>query len=582
MHLLPYNYFADRQDNGLGLLRLADLISSLRQTAGGPTLLCDNGDFLQGNPLADYVATSFQGDETHPMVAEMNALGFDAVTLGNHEFDFGLTYLQNVLKDTQCAVVSANFRAALSPEIAQAFTILTRDLPCDDGVTRTINIGITGFAPPRFQDAGDAMAIHVEDIVTSAQNIIPKMKNAGADIIVALAHCGIGQTDHTPMMENAAVPLAAVEGVDALLLGHTHAQFPQAELDPSSIIDPVAGTIHGTPAVMGGFYGQSLGVIDLNLGWYQQAWRVTGSEVRVVQPDQAKATKFATTPVLDAAHSETLTQMRAPIAQTRVPVQNHLATIVPDHSMQLLAEAMIDAARIGAKTEAPIIAAVAPFRFGGRFGLGQYINIPPGPITLRHAAAIFPFSDHLCAVRRSGIQIRNWLERSAAHYGQIAENVRHQPLINPLSAHYNCDALFGLTYDIDLRQPSRFDVYGTLVNKHAYRISNIALDGVPLDDDGAYTVATNSFRKQGGGNFEIIPPTDTLWTSGMQLRDILIAALRQQAIIDTAIKPIWRFLPIEDATAQFDTETQPNFGLPQNITLRCAKSTGLSTFDFQF
>lgn len=582
MHLLAYNYFADRVDHGLGLMRMADVIRRLRADAQVPTLLCDNGDFLQGNPLADQVAATLQDDEIHPMIAAMNALEYDAVTLGNHEFDYGVSFLRRVLKDAQPAVVSANIAVSSGPPLAKAFTILERKVPCDDGVSRPLRIGLTGFGPPQLCRQDDAETVSVADIVGTAHQVVPSIKAAGADIVIALAHCGLGHVSHHEMMENAAVPLAAVDGIDALLLGHTHAQFPNVQGSQNAPIDQAAGTIHGKPAVMAGFYGQSLGVIDLTMAWRDDHWHIDGSHVRLVQPQTGARATHLGTPAIHTAHTRTLSQMRAPIAHTNVPVQSHFATVAPDMSMQLLACAMSAAVQTATGTTQSVLAAVSPFRFGGRNGLGQYIDIAPGPVTLRDAAAIFPFADSLCAVRRSGAQIRAWLERSASHYRQISPSIIRQPLIHAQSPHYNCDALYGMTYEIDLSQPARFDVHGTVVDPAATRLRNVRINGQPLQDNASYTVATNSFRARGGGNFAPIPADDMLWTSPAKLRDILIDALRTKATIDAPVTPVWSFRPITGAIAQFQANARTDLHLPDHITRHPDTTSEPATFDIRF
>lgn len=147
MHLLGYDYFGDRKDDRIGLAGLADLISGLRARAPQATLLFDNGDFLQGNPLADMLAAAHPATDTHPMIAAMNSLGYDALTLGNHEFDYGVPFLRRMLADAEPAVVCANISVKDASPLAVPYTLLTRHLMCDDGIARAIRIGVTGFAP---------------------------------------------------------------------------------------------------------------------------------------------------------------------------------------------------------------------------------------------------------------------------------------------------------------------------------------------------------------------------------------------------------------------------------------------------
>lgn len=585
MHLLGYDYFGDRADTRLGLAQLAGLITQLRAEMADATLLFDNGDFLQGNPLADMLATHLPAVSPHPMIAAMNSLSYDALTLGNHEFDFGLPFLRNALADAKPAIVNANLIVRDGPPLAEPYRILDRDLMCDDGVRRPIRIGVTGFAPPNFvlhETHKDANQIDIADIVDAARRVVPAIRANGADLVVALCHAGLGGADHVQGMENAAIPLAAVDGIDVLLMGHTHGQFPDHAMAGTSAVDPVNGQIHGKPAMMAGLFGTSLGVMDLQLHKGPQGWRIERHATQLLKPD-TQSLKFARArdqieAIAQDAHARTLTQMRQPIARTRVPIHSYFATVQPDMSLQLVADAMRASVSANLICDVPVLAAVSPFRFGGRDGLGHYMDIPCGPITLRDAAAMFPFADGLYAVRRTGAQITSWLERAASHYHQLEPDRTFQPLLNPLSPGYNCDAIFGLTYEIDLRSPARFDPYGNLVAPGARRIGDLSFNNVAVKDDDIFIVATNSFRAKAGGGFPQIAKADILWRAQTKLRDILIQSLRTRQEITAKTTPVWRFRPIAGASAQFPAAPQAIAHLPEGITHNGTCADGLETF----
>lgn len=588
MHLLGYDYFADQCDGRLGLASLVDNILDLRADNAGATLLFDNGDFLQGNPLGDILAATLGVNETHPMIAAMNCLRYDAITLGNHDFDYGVPFLRRALGRIKADVVSANICCVDGPSLAAPFRILKRDVACNDGVVRPVKIGVTGFAPPQSADRNNASprsAIKVDDIVQTARRVVPQIKDAGADVVVALCHSGIGSHSETLLMENAAIPLATIDGLDVLLAGHTHEQFPDAQRPVSANINPSAGTLHSKPAVMAGYYGTSLGVIDIHLAWSSDGWVMQDQSVTLVKPDPRPRHKSAQRREIEQlatkAHTATLAHIRKPIAETSAPIQNYFATIRPDLGMQLLAQAMRDAVPQDLR-DAPVLAAVSPFQFGGRNSLGHFIDIPAGWVTLRDAAAIFPFADTLCAVRRSGAQVKDWLERAAAHYNWITPDNTRQELLNPQSAGYHCDAFHGLTYEIDLALPARFNACGHEVMPAASRIRNIALNGRAIADDDVFIVAANSFRASGGGGYAAIPDTDIVWTSPDKLREILIRSLQQRKVISDETESIWRFTPITGAVAQFQSAPRAIRHVGQAITHKGAGTNGFETYSLAF
>jgi 2',3'-cyclic-nucleotide 2'-phosphodiesterase/3'-nucleotidase len=593
MQLLGYDYFADRPDNRIGLVNLAALIKRLRTAPNITTILCDNGDLIQGTPLADHLADTLRPDATHPMIAALNLLDYDAMTPGNHDFDFGLKFLRQALRGARFPVVSANLHVPAGDALAQPFTILKREVQCDDGHSRSLHIGITGFGPPQIADwdySSHEGLVAAEDIVRAAKRVVPKIKSAGADIIIALCHSGIGSATPVDRMENAAVPLAAIPGIDVVVAGHTHDSFPNAELPATAQVDPINGALHGKPTVLASSFGKALGVIDLDLGWQSTGWTIGTHKVRLERPTPGARAKGSLQcqlgNLVQHAHDETLGQMRKPIAQTAKPIHSYLATVAPDFPQQLLANAMKDAARRGMPAHAaggmPLLAATAPFRFGGRSGLGQFISISPGPITLHDAVAIFPFADRLVAARRTGADLMAWLERAASYYNQIAPGTSDRALINPQHAGYHCDTISDLSYEIDLTQPARFNAHGKCIRPDAARITSLCWNGNPVAATDQFIVATTSFRAQGGGGFATIPEKDIHYRTTRKMRDVLMDYLSRQGTIDPAIAANWRFAPNPGAAALFESATETADDLPSNITLMNPTRPGLSRYRISF
>lgn len=576
MQLLPYDYFSDQIQAGRGLIHLADQIDALRSEAGVTTLLFDNGDFLQGNPLADFLASQPDTAEVHPMIAAFNTLRYDAVTLGNHEFNYGLPFLRAVLRDALFPVTCANIRQIEGPALARPYVVLDRDVPCDDGTCRRVRIGIVGFVTPqitRWDRAALDGQLVAGDIVETARDYVPRIKAAGADIIVALCHSGIAATDHTPGMENAAVPLAAVDGIDVILTGHTHEIFPGGSQSANAAVDPCLGRLHGKPTVMAGFYGNCLGVIDLDLRFGPDGVVIANHASRLHQVPASASTDSALQVGLrshvQAAHAATLAEIRRPIARTKLRLHSYFSAVSPDLPQQLLAGAQLRATQRAlhgtAHGHLPVLSASASFRSGGRAGPGHFIDIAPGPIMLRDAAAIYPFINVLCAVRRTGAQLRDWLEWAAAHFNQITPGQHDQGLINLQIPAYDCDTIFGLTYRFDLTQPARFGPQGAVANPRASRLRDLRHDGRPVHDDDVFVVATNGYRANGGGGGPAIQADDILHSTAQTTRDILIADLRDRAVIaDTSALP-WTFAPIADTSATFRSAPAARDHLPDGV-----------------
>ena len=221
-HVEPYDYYADKPNDTLGLARTATIIAGLRAEATN-SITVDNGDYMQGNPMADYIAYSkgLKEGDTHPVIAGMNALGYDVGTLGNHEFNYGVPFLDLVNAKADFPIVCANFAKKLgaSPREDDLYTkpyvILDRELSDGSGATFPIRIGFIGFVPPQIMlwDRGHLEGQFVtRDIVEAAKAWVPQMKEEGAEIIVALSHSGIDTGSFSDGMENASLYVAASMG----------------------------------------------------------------------------------------------------------------------------------------------------------------------------------------------------------------------------------------------------------------------------------------------------------------------------------------------------------------------------------
>ncbi|MFM7443505.1 MAG: metallophosphoesterase, partial [Tabrizicola sp.] len=381
--LMPYDYCANRPNVSMGLGAVSRQIAEARGEAPN-NLLFDNGDFLQGSPIADFAATA-RRRRAHPVITAFNTLGYDAATLGNHEFDYGLRFLSQALTDARFPVVSANIAKRLGKSPARdktlvpPFAILRRRIVDHAGKAHLIRVGVIGFAPPQIQewdrDTPDG-GVLTRDILAAAQTWLPRLRARGADIIVALAHTGIGDLVPKNGTENAATALAALPEVDAVVAGHSHQVFPGPDIPASAAVDPVAGRLAGKPAVMPGHSASHIGIIDLELERSRtgpRRWRVVDASTRV---GLRSATPVAATPALHQAlapdHRAALAWSRRHLGETRVPLHTHFATVTPSAALDLIAEAKATYVREAlagtAWEDLPILASAAPFRTGGRSG----------------------------------------------------------------------------------------------------------------------------------------------------------------------------------------------------------------------
>lgn len=576
VHVFPYDYYADKEVDTVGLARTASIVKSIRAEATN-TLMLDNGDFLQGNPMGDYIAyeRGMKEGDMHPVIQAMNTLGFDASTLGNHEFNYGLDFLMKSLAGANFPVVSANVvkKVGAKPSddetLVKPYVLLDRKLTDGAGEQHDIKIGIIGFVPPQIMNWDRRHLegkVQARDILDAARSWVPQMKEAGADIIIALSHSGIGAAKEEDLMENASVPLAAVEGIDAIMTGHSHLVFPSGSYADYPGVDVSQGTIHGKPATMGGFWGSHLGLIDLMLERDGGRWRIVShsAEARAISQrneDRSVMALVESDPEILASvqqdHDETLAYVRRAVGKTDADLHSYFALVADDPSVQIVSNAQtwyIEQMLKGTEHEGlPILSAAAPFKAGGRGGPEYYTDVPKGDVAIKNVADLYLYPNTARAVRVTGAQVKDWLERSAGMFNQITPGQQDQPLLSDSFPSYNFDVIDGVSYQIDLSQPSKFGSKGEIQNPKASRITNLQFDGQPIDLKAEFIIATNNYRASGGGEFPGALGDTIVFEGPDTNRDVIVRYIVEKGTISPRADANWRFAPMEGTSVLFET-----------------------------
>ena len=576
VHVFPYDYYADKPRDTVGLARTAALIKGIRNEATN-SLLIDNGDFLQGNPMGDYIAyeRGMKDGDMHPVIEAMNTLGFDASTLGNHEFNYGLEFLTKALAGANFPVVNANVVKEMGSDptkdktLIPPYVILDHKVTDGSGAEHDIKVGLIGFVPPQVMGwdrrhlEGNVQA---RDILETAKAYLPQMKEAGADIIVALSHSGIGSADASDGMENASVPLASMEGIDAILTGHSHLVFPSPGYADFAGADVDAGTLMGTPATMGGFWGSHMGLIDLLVEKEGNEWRVVSAESEA-RPISKRNEDRSTTALVEsdpdvlasvqAEHDETLAYVRRAVGKTDAPLHSYFALVADDPSVQIVSIAQlwyIEQMMKGTEHEGlPILSAAAPFKAGGRGGPEYFTDVPKGDVAIKNVSDLYLYPNTARAVRVTGQQVKDWLERSAGMFNQVEPGAQDVVLLNPDFPSYNFDVIDGVEYQIDLSQPSKYDPKGVLLDDNASRITGLSYNGAPLDLAAEFIIATNNYRAGGGGSFPGASPETTVFEGPDTNRDVIVRYIVEKGTISPRADANWSFKPMEGTTVLFDT-----------------------------
>lgn len=527
--LLAYDYYAgETTEHGLALL--APLIDSVRAANPGRVFLFDSGDLLQGNPLA-YVASrearhgrdgAAPDASGNPVMRAMNLLDYDAAALGNHEFNYGVPYLEAALEQADFPFLSANvFRAGTSEHAFQPYALLPHATAAGD----TLLVGVTAATPPGvmvWDRANVEGVLELRDVVESVRPLVTEMRARGADVVVVLSHGGLEGTSYDTVAtglapENAAASLArTVPGIDVVFMGHTHREVADT-------------TINGVLLTQARNWASSLAAVELELertgaGQY----RVVSSAGRILRPTPGREGAELVEAVRDW-HERTIAYVGSVVGSSRSPMPATRARVEDTALIDFVNEVQ----RRAAGTQ---LSSSAAFNLDAR--------IPEGPVTIADVASVYVYDNTLEAVRITGAQLRAYLEKSAEYYRQwpVAAG---ETVTNPDMPGYNLDIVSGVEYTLDLTRPV------------GSRVTELRYQGEPVRPDQEFSLALNNYRQGGGGGFTMLADAPVVYDEQREIRDLLIEEFRRAGTVDPAdyFEPSWRIVPAEAAEQALREQT---------------------------
>ncbi|NCT68125.1 MAG: bifunctional 2',3'-cyclic-nucleotide 2'-phosphodiesterase/3'-nucleotidase [Rhodanobacteraceae bacterium] len=578
-NIRSYDYYKLAADESLGFERMATLVRQARREFAN-TLLFDAGDTIQGTALADYQAqvAPLRCDEKLAMYRVMDALGYDGGTIGNHEFNYGLPFLAQVtarpmnvegIAQRRCKgpdfplVLSNVFSARDGQPIYPPYAVLDRKLKIRDAAGREteapIRIGIIGFTPPpimQWDKRNLEGKVTTKGLVEAAREYLPQLRAQNVDLVVAISHGGIDLAPYGTQMENANWYLAQEPGIDGLLLGHSHSVFPDPHNEKSRFnhlagVDNQRGFINGKPAVMGNFWGKSLGVMELALVRKDGRWTIDAATSRTEVRDIRNADGSYVAPdpqvaqLVEQAHAATMTYVATPIGDSDFAMTTYFADVgdvtalQPVNTAQRTYVERYIANDLPQYKDVPVLSAAAPFK-GGFGGPADYTDVAAGPLAIRNAADLYLYPNTLTAVKVDGALLKGWLERSAGRFNRIDPAQREpQPLINRKFVGYNFDVIQGgLSYVIDVTKPE------------GQRIGELRYKGQPVAPQQPFIVVTNNYRASGGGHFPGLDGSNIVLSAPDANRDALIGWVKEHKHLtrtqDGADRS-WRFAKIQTA-----------------------------------
>ncbi len=500
--LRGWDYYANRSAAARGLARAATIVDSVRAANPGKVVLLDAGDLLQGNPLA-YVAARVSTNRTSPIVAAMNAMRYDAAAIGNHEYNYGVPYLDSAVRQASFPFLSAN-TYRVEPRGIHAYrswTIVER---------AGLKVGIVGATTPGVMlwDADNIKdRLWLGDIVPAVRKAVAEVRAAGADIVLVTMHSGLNEPASYDTVssglpsENVAARVASeVPGVDFILYGHSHEESRGTMIGQTLLVQPKN-------------WATSVNVAHLRVARTGGRWSVTSSGGELIQTAN-HAESPGVVAATEAAHRETVAYVATTIGTTAERWSADSSRLKDTPIIDFMLETQRKAARAD-------LASTAAF--------STDVVLGPGPITVAQVAQLYPYENTLRAIRITGKQLRDYLEFSARYWR--APVSAGAPLVpDPEIPGYNFDIVSGVDYVIDVTRPI------------GSRITQLDYKGSAVSDTQIFTMALNNYRQTGGGGYAMLAEAPVIFRGQTEIRQLLIDEVKARRELKSAdyFVPNWR------------------------------------------
>ncbi|MFJ9125074.1 bifunctional metallophosphatase/5'-nucleotidase [Streptomyces sp. NPDC102340] len=527
-HVFNWDYFknadyADAAGNAQGLARVSTLVDQVRAERGrGNTLLIDAGDTIQGTPLTYYYAKvdpiTAAGGPVHPMARAMNAIGYDAVALGNHEFNYGIETLRKFESQCEFPLLGANAVDAKTEKPAFPPYFMKRLRTPHGKDVKVAVLGLTNPGIAIWDKAYVQGVLKFPGLEEQAAKWVPKLRSMGADVVIVSAHSGAsGQSsygDQVPYVENAAANVAKqVPGVDAILVGHAHVEIEQQLVTNEKTGKTV---VLSEPLC----FAERLALFDFDLIWEKGRWTVESVKASL-RNTNAVADDPEISKLLREQHETVVEYVNQVVgtakqALTTVDARYKDAPII-DLINKVQADVVTKALASTEYAKLPVLSQASPF--------SRTSEIPAGDVTIRDLSSLYVYDNTLVAKLLTGAQVRAYLEYSAEYFVQTAAGaaVDVDKLTNANNRpDYNYDYVSGLTYDIDIAQAA------------GSRIKNVKFDGKDLDDAAQFVFAVNNYRANGGGAFPHVASAKELWSESTEIRTRIAEWVTAKGVLDTA------------------------------------------------
>jgi 2',3'-cyclic-nucleotide 2'-phosphodiesterase/3'-nucleotidase len=519
-NIYPTDYFTGRPAER-GLAKIATIVQSVRRETPN-TILIDCGDTIQGTPLEAvyqaYVSAgrlplnlAFAGEplSQDPMMLAMNSLGYRAMVLGNHEFNFGLETIERARSDARFPWISANTAAEAGVPVKPFAPYIVAEV---DGIKIAV-IGVTTPAIPNWEQPENYAGYRFLNPKAAVASAVAELRRKERpDIIVVAAHMGLGRAPSGAEIpnENAAYSIATgVPGIDAMVIGHTHQEIAGEKAGNVLIVQPKN-------------WGASLARIDFTLDRGADGrWKIVDKRSSLLPASAQVPPDPGVLKLAKPYHDITERYLNTAIAQSAANLDGRLGRVE-------------DTALVDAVHAVQMHYAKADVSFTALFN--PRVEVPAGPVTVRQIAALYIYENQLYAVEGTGRMVKQALENAARYFAPCPDAAcSHGPLINSRMPGFNYDMAAGVEYEIDLtRAPGN-------------RILNLRRNGKPIRADEKLRIAVNNYRAGGSGGYEMFRGANVVWRSSEDIRDLIIRYYTERKKLPAEPDRNWRIVPHQAA-----------------------------------
>lgn len=504
----PIDYYTNKADNR-GLAKVATLIKRIRKEHSN-VLLIDSGDTIQGSPLESFHGRKNNGP-IDPMMLVMNSLNYDAMAVGNHEYNFGLKVLEKARGEANFPWLSAN-----TYDIAKQQPHYKPYIVKEVAGVRIGILGLTTPGVPNWDNPPNYAGLEFHEPVSEARKWVPILRDKEkADVVVIAMHMGLGEDLRTGEMspgqvahENEAISIAKeVPGVDVIFMGHTHREVPSLY-------------INGVLLTQANYWGKNLARTDLYLQKTTAGWRLYAKSARTLPTDDKVEPDPDVTKLAEPYDNETQGWLAKVIGQSAEELTAKEARFRDTAILDLIQKVQLEAGKAD-------VSMVASFNSEAR--------IAKGPVSVRDIAGLYVYENTLVVLEVTGQQLKDALEHSAKYFKAYVPGKPASDLVDEKIPAYNFDIAEGVTYDLDISKPV------------GQRIQNLRFRGQPLSPTRKLRLATNNYRVNGGGGYTMYKNAPVVYRSSEEIRELIIDWLEKNKTVPVKPNNNWRLVPVSQS-----------------------------------